>query len=88
MNHVIVCNSCVRIFISVNTVLKQLEQICSNTLIFVFPDVAGQRQPEGGLGKRQQPRGFKNPSRRQQHISQPVLNMLNMWAGLGEQPAP
>ena len=51
-------------------------------------DGAWQRQAEGGLGKRQQPRGFKNPSRRQQQISQPVLNMLNMWAGLGEQPAP
>ena len=46
MNHVIVCNSCVRIFISVNTVLKQLEQICTNTLIFVFPEEAGRSGQE------------------------------------------
>ena len=38
MNNLTVCNRCVRIFISVNTVLKQLEHVCSNTLIFVFPE--------------------------------------------------
>ena len=38
----------------------------------------------GGPGRRKQQgnRGFRDPSSRQQHISQPVLNMLNKFAGL------
>ena len=43
----------------------------------------------GGQGWRQQQnQGIKNPSRRQQQSSQPTLELLNMWASLGEQPAP
>ena len=43
---------------------------------------------DGGMRLQQKQRGFKNPSSRQHQISQPVLNMLNMFAGIGEQPAP
>ena len=43
----------------------------------------------GGQGWRQQQnQGIKIPSRRQQQSSQPTLELLNMWASLGEQPAP
>ena len=49
----------------------------------------GQNRGNGGQYRRpQQNQGFTYPSRRQQHASQPTHELLNMWASLGEQPAP
>ena len=48
----------------------------------------GQSRGNGGQNRRQQQnQGFKNPSRGQQQASQQTVELLNMWASLGEQPA-
>ena len=50
-------------------------------------NITGRRNGSQGW-RQQQNQSIKNPSRRQQPASQPTLELLNMWASIGEQPAP